>query len=108
MLKMASALGGMLALAAPAQAQVNSADVKWGPALPVYPAGAQMAVLSGDLRKSGIFVIRLKMPAGYKIPAHYHQTEYVWVISGDFSLGMGDKLDETKSAHLTAGGFGVA
>lgn len=44
MLKMVLALGGMLALAAPAQAQVNSADLKWGPALPVFPAGAQMAV----------------------------------------------------------------
>ena len=103
-----AALAGMLALAAPAQAQVNSADLEWGPALPVFPAGAQMAVLSGDPGKSGTFVIRLKMPADYKIPAHHHQTEYVTVISGDFSLGMGDKLDETKSAHLTAGGFAEA
>jgi hypothetical protein len=48
MLKMALVLGGMLALAAPAQAQMNSADLKWGPAPPVFPAGARMAVLSGD------------------------------------------------------------
>ena len=106
MLKMALILGSMLALAAPAQAQMNSADVKWGPAPPVFPAGAQMAVLSGDPGKAGTFVIRLMIPAGYKIPAHHHPTdEYLTVISGDFSLGMGDKLDETKSADLTAGGF---
>jgi hypothetical protein len=29
-------------------------------------------------------------------------------LSGDFSLGMGDKLDESKSAHLTAGCFAEA
>ena len=27
---------------------------------------------------------------------------------GDFSLGMGDKLDEPESAHLKAGGFAEA
>jgi hypothetical protein len=41
MLKMALVLGSMLALVVPAQAQVNSADLKWGPAPPVFPAGAR-------------------------------------------------------------------
>ena len=109
MLKMALIFGVVLAWAAPAQAQVNSSGLKWGPAPPVFPAGAQMAVLSGDPGKAGMFVVRLKMPPGYKIPAHHHPTdEYLTVISGDFSLGMGDKLDEPKSAHLTAGGFAEA
>jgi quercetin dioxygenase-like cupin family protein len=54
-------------------------------------------------------VIRLKMPAGYKVPAHNHPTmEYVTVLSGEFHLGMGDKLDMAKSATLTAGGFAEA
>jgi quercetin dioxygenase-like cupin family protein len=109
MLKVALALGGVLALVGSAQAQVNASDLKWGPAPPVFPAGAQVAVLSGDPGKAGTFVIRLKLPADYKIPAHHHPTnEYVTVISGDFSLGMGDKLDAAKSAHLTAGGFAEA
>jgi hypothetical protein len=109
MLKIALVLGGVLGLAGSAQAQVNSADLKWGPAPPVFPAGAQMAVLSGDPGASGTFVIRLKMPAGYKIAAHHHPTdEYVTVVTGDFSLGMGDKLDASKSAHLEAGGFAKA
>src|SRR5665811_2174239 len=101
MLKVALVFGGMLALAGPVHAQVNASDLKWGPAPPVFPADAQMAVLSGDPGKAGTFVIRLKIPAGYKIHAHHHPTnEYLTVISGDFSLGMGDKLDETKSADL--------
>jgi quercetin dioxygenase-like cupin family protein len=81
------------------QAQVNSADLKWGPAPPIFAKGAQMAVLSGDPSKPGKFVIRLKVPAGYKFAAHHHPTdEYVTVITGDMSLGMGDKLDVTKGA----------
>ena len=68
MLKMALVLGGMLALSAPAQAQMNSADLKWSPAPPVFPAGAQMAVLSGDPGKAGSFVIRLMMPLATRSP----------------------------------------
>lgn len=96
-------------LASAAQAQVNTGDLKWGPAPAVFPKGAQMAVLAGDPTKAGAFVIRLKAPAAYKIPAHHHPTdEYVTVISGDLHLGMGDKLDAAKSASLSAGGFALA
>jgi quercetin dioxygenase-like cupin family protein len=109
MLRMALAFGGVLALAAPVQAQMNSKDLKWSAAPPVFPKGAQMAVLSGNPGAKGPFVVRLKMPAGYRIPAHHHPTdEYVTVISGDLGLGMGDKLDTAKSAHLAAGGFAEA
>jgi hypothetical protein len=38
--------------------------------------------VSGDPIKEGFYVVRLKMPAGYKIPAHhYPTTEYVTVLS---------------------------
>ncbi|CAN7326509.1 cupin domain-containing protein [Phenylobacterium sp. LjRoot225] len=109
MLRTAVLMSGLLCLSSPVAAQVNSADLKWGPAPAVFPAGAQMAVLSGDPHKAGVFVVRLKVPAGYKVPAHHHPTdEYVTVISGDLSLGMGDKLDPAKAAKLAAGGFAVA
>ena len=85
---------------------INSGDVKWGPAPPTFPKGAEVAVLSGDPSKDGLFVIRIKMPSGYKFPAHNHPTdEYVTVISGNFHVGMGDKLDEKKAIELTAGGY---
>jgi hypothetical protein len=39
------------------------------------------------------------MPANYKVPAHYHpKDETVTVISGDFHVGMGDKLDMQKAS----------
>jgi len=98
---------------APASAQDHTgahataaAQVIWGPAPPVLPKGAQFAVLAGDPSKAGPFTIRLKMPAGYKVPAHSHPTaEEVTVISGECGFGMGDKLYETKAQRLAAGGF---
>lgn len=95
--------------ASAASAQMNSTDLKWGPAPAVFPKGARMSVLSGDPGKSGMFTVRLKMPAGYVVPAHSHPTdELVTVISGELSLGMGDRLNRAKSATLRAGGFADA
>lgn len=73
---------------------------------PSLPPGAQVAVLSGDPSKDGPYVIRAKLPAGYKIPAHTHPTdENVTVLSGTFHFGMGDKLDVKKAETLKTGGF---
>jgi quercetin dioxygenase-like cupin family protein len=91
---------------ATAQAQMNSKDLKWGPAPPGLPAGAQAAVLSGDPGKAGMFTIRLKFPANYTVPPHHHPTdELVTVIDGQGSFGMGDALDKAKAATLDAGGY---
>jgi quercetin dioxygenase-like cupin family protein len=88
---------------------INADGLSWGPAPPVFPKGAQIAVVSGDPFKDGLYVVRLKMPANYKIPAHNHPTsEYVTIVSGTFHIGMGDKLDEKKGIELRAGGFGEA
>jgi quercetin dioxygenase-like cupin family protein len=114
MRKLVLALGLLLAGAATAFAQemrmpINADDVKWGPAPSVFPAGAQLAVISGDPFKEGLYVVRLKLPADYKIPAHNHPTsEYVTVLSGDFHIGMGDKLDARKGQLLRVGGFAEA
>jgi quercetin dioxygenase-like cupin family protein len=84
----------------------NADDASWGPAPAVLPKGAQMAVLFGDPTKPGLFIARLKMPAGYKIPAHQHPTdEHLTIVSGSFHGGMGDKLDESKGMKLETGGF---
>lgn len=84
-------------------------DVKWGPPPPALPPGAKMAVLAGDPAAAGLVTVRLKMPAGYKVPPHWHPTdEHVTVLSGSVLLGMGDKLDEAAAKTLTAGGYVVA
>jgi quercetin dioxygenase-like cupin family protein len=101
--------GGAALYAADMPGPVQANEVKWGPAPPVLPAGAKLAVLSGDPAGTGLVTIRLKMPAGYKIPAHWHPTdEHVTVISGSLALGMGDVLDEKQSKVLKPGGYAVA
>ena len=100
---------GAAAVAADSPIVSSSKDVKWGPAPPILPKGAMIAVMAGDPGAAGLVAVRLKMPAGYKIPAHWHPTdEQVTVLSGTLGIGMGDKLDETKGETLRAGGFGVA
>jgi len=92
-----------------ARAQMNNADLKWGAAPDGLPKGAQLAVLSGDPGKEGMFTIRLKFPANYAVPPHQHPSdELVTVVDGKVALGMGDTLDKTKAATLRQGGYAVA
>jgi quercetin dioxygenase-like cupin family protein len=79
-------------------------DVKWSPAPPVLPKGAEASVLHGDPTKEGFFAMRLKFPAGYRVPAHTHPVqEVVTVISGNFKLGMGPDADRSKAQDMPAG-----
>ena len=74
------------------------------------PPGAQLAVIAGNPEAEGQpYVIRLKMPENYKIPAHYHPVaEALTVISGEVFVDMGDKLDMQKGIALHPGGFAYA
>jgi quercetin dioxygenase-like cupin family protein len=80
--------------------------LKWGPAPPALPAGAQVAVLDGDPAKPAAFVIRVKFPDGYTVPPHWHPTtENLVVLGGALMVGMGDKLDKASMQNLTVGGY---
>lgn len=81
-------------------------NIKWGDPPPSLAPGAQFAVLSGNPAAPGLYVVRLKLPDGYKLMPHWHPTqENVTVISGEFHVGMGDKLDEAGMQALPAGSF---
>lgn len=85
---------------------VPAEKVQWSPAPPFLPAGAEIAVLEGNPAEKGPVTLRLKFPAQYNIPAHWHSmTERVTVMSGMFHVGMGDTLDRTTSQLLKPGGF---
>jgi hypothetical protein len=80
----------------------------WGPAPAVFPKGAQMAVVSGDPAKAAPFTVELSFPDGYKIPPHFHPTdEAVEVKKGTFLVGMGDKLDVSKTNAMKIGAKGT-
>jgi quercetin dioxygenase-like cupin family protein len=101
--------GASTAIADDMKMPLNSSELEWGPAPATLPKGAEITVLSGDPSKDGPFVLRLKMPSGYKVPPHHHPTdEYATVISGNFHIGMGDKVDEKKAIELRAGGYAEA
>jgi quercetin dioxygenase-like cupin family protein len=94
----------LLVAGSSAQAKTTAAALKWGPAPAALPGGAQMAVVSGDPGKKGMFVVELKMPADYAVAPHWHPTdETVKVLSGKLHYAMTDKLDMAKATTLTAG-----
>ena len=102
----AAILGGVMAqIHAQSMGVVQAPkDAKWGPAPPMLPAGAEIAIVSGDPGKSAPYTVRLKFPANYAIPAHSHPTdENVAVVAGALSLGMGDKLDKKATGNATLG-----
>lgn len=84
------------------------AETTWGPAPPFVPPGAQMAVLSGNPMAAESYSVRLKFPAGYVIPPHSHPTdENVTVVSGEFFMSPGDRLDLSAGQPLGIGGYAL-
>ena len=78
--------------------------LKWNE--PATLPGARLAVVQGDPSKEGLFVYRLKMPANYKIPPHFHKaSENVTVLAGVFHIGVGEKFDQGSGQELPVGGF---
>jgi hypothetical protein len=108
---LASLAIGLTMTVAPAAAQsthvlVPADKVQWGPAPPQLPAGAQISVLEGNPAAKGAVTLRLKFPADYSVPPHWHSmAERVTVLSGSLHVGMGDTLDRQASQTLQPGGF---
>jgi quercetin dioxygenase-like cupin family protein len=97
-----------LSAQAPATSAPHADALTWVDGPPALPKGGQMAILTGDPRQPGPFTLRSKLPAGYFIPPHWHPTaEHVTVISGELSVGMGDKLDPAAMQDMKAGSFAV-
>ncbi len=104
--------GGYLVVQAQGHPHViqSAKEAQWGPAPPMLPAGAQIAVLAGNPTAAGAYAVRLKFPANYAIPAHSHPTdEHVVVVSGALTFGMGEKLAKGEAANktLAEGGFAL-
>jgi hypothetical protein len=102
-------LASMPAFAMDMPMVVQSSALKWGPPPPGLPPGAEVAIVSGDPGKEVPFVIRARMPAGYKVLPHTHPTaEHVTVLSGTAHIAMGDKFDPNKGEAVKPGGFFAA
>jgi uncharacterized RmlC-like cupin family protein len=84
---------------------VAPSDLKWVD-VQSLPPGAKIAVIEGKMNEAGPITARLKFPANYQIPAHFHSsTERATVLSGTLHFGMGDKLDTAKTKAVGPGGL---
>lgn len=85
------------AASAPAHKMWMAKDLEWKD-LPSIQ-GAKIALLEGPMNEEKPFIARIKMPAGGKIPPHWHPgIEHVTVISGSFAMATGEKWDD-KALH---------
>ena len=92
----------------PAHVSINAKEIRWVLGPPSLPAGARIAVLSGDPQSAAPFVMRIKTPAGYKWPSHWHSTaQTVTVLSGALYVGYGDRWDSRTTEVLSPGGFSL-
>jgi hypothetical protein len=86
---------------------MTPADLTWTN-MPTLPPGAMVAVIEGPLDQPLPFNLRLRPPANYQIPAHWHPwIEHVTVISGALRMGTGGKRDRSKTTPLPAGSVAV-
>jgi ketosteroid isomerase-like protein len=93
---------------ATAHVAINAASLKWGAGPDALPKGASIAVVAGDPSKAAPYVLRARMPAGYRVMPHWHPTdENVTVLEGSVALGMGDSWDAAKMDSVGAGGLAV-
>ena len=87
---------------------VDPAELAWAAGPGSLPAGVEFVLIEGDPVQAGPLTMRLKFPAGYRIPAHSHPAiEHITVLSGTFHAGMGDELDASKGRAMPAGSFVV-
>lgn len=98
------ALAGPLNWAQPSTHILVEPDKLTWSAVPSLPKGAQLVVIEGSMNEAVPFTARLKFPANYRIPAHWHPAvERVTVLSGTFNMGSGESFDSTKTHALNAG-----
>lgn len=100
-------LGGLMTTPVSAEeyTAVMPRDIKWQDAPSIGP-GAKTAVIDGDPKSSGPFVIRLKLPPKTTIGLHTHPaTENVTVLSGTLYFAAGDKFDPKAAKAFGPGSY---
>jgi quercetin dioxygenase-like cupin family protein len=87
---------------------VKPDDIVWQQGPPTLPPGAKYFLIEGHPLKEGPIIMRLLLPAGYIIPAHFHPgAERATVISGTYNMGTGSKFDKQNCKKMPAGSVAV-
>lgn len=79
-------------------------DIVFGEAAPGKP---QIAVLYGDPKGPGLYILRMKFPAGTKVVPHTHPEPFraLTVLSGTLYFGFGKTWDESKVEPFPPGTY---
>lgn len=101
--------------AAPGEGSTDTPDMQFAPAAgiawtdfssPGFDPGMKIAVLHGNPAAKGDYTLRLRFPAEYKFPVHWHPGgEHLTVLWGTFMLGMGSSNDWTTVRTYAPGDF---
>jgi len=84
----------------------HAATLAWAAGPPSLPAGAEFVLLEGNPAEAVPLTFRLKFPANYRIPPHWHSViEHVTVLAGTLNVGMGEVATYTGGTALNAGSF---
>lgn len=84
---------------------VMTPDIKWTDAPSIGP-GAKSAVIDGDPKGTGPFVMRLKLPPNSKIKTHTHPAdENVTILSGTLYFSSGDKFEPKMAKAFGPGSY---
>jgi uncharacterized protein (TIGR02246 family) len=96
-----------VAIDTPENQFVAASGITWNDfSSPGFDPGVKIAVLHGNPAAKGDYVLRLRFPAEYKFPVHWHPGgEHLTVLWGTFMLGMGSTNDWTTVRTYSPGDF---
>lgn len=66
----------------------------------------EYSVMAGNPLKDSMFIVWLKLPKNYADVVHAHKKiRYDTIISGNYYIGFGDKIDKSQTQRLGVGSF---
>lgn len=94
-----------ISLAQAQEISITPDQLKWTQSV---ASPSETAVLMGDPRQAGPFVVRARLKPGMKVMPHSHPIDIqMTVISGTLLYGQGEKFDEAKMKEYPTGSFFV-
>lgn len=81
---------------------VQSDDIQWDES----SDRIQQHILYGDPAEAGLYIVRIRFPAGASSRPHHHdQDRFITVIEGTWNVGTDTSHDMSKTTAIPAGGF---
>ncbi|MEM9013366.1 MAG: cupin domain-containing protein [Pseudomonadota bacterium] len=82
---------------------IEEDDIDWQ-TNPTVPNGIAAAMLLGNPAEAGPFLMRVRIPAGTRVPPHYHDTvRFVRVLQGVWRMGEGKEWDDDRLTLVPPG-----